>query len=284
MNVGYYPGCALHGSSFDYETSVRACLKALNVDLNELEDWLCCGATAAHSINRKLATALPARNLGIAQKMKLDRLFAPCPMCSMELKKANDELTTNPQLRAEMEGIVETDLSGSVDVVNLIQIFQAVGYDAIVEKATRKLDAFKPACYYGCLLTRPPKTLQFDDFELPTSMDDLLTKLGAAPVDWNSKTVCCGGGLTLCDAESVVELSYKILRDAVDNGANCIVVACPMCQMNLDMRQADVRKSRDLNVDVPIFYLTDLVGYALGLQGKQLDVDKHFVRDTKLMK
>lgn len=284
MNVGYYPGCALHGSSFDYETSVRACLKALNVDLNELEDWLCCGATAAHSINRKLATALPARNLGIAQKMKLDRLFAPCPMCSMELKKANDELTTNANLRAEMEGIVETGLSGSVDVVNLIQIFQAVGYDAIVEKATRKLDAFKPACYYGCLLTRPPKTLQFDDFELPTSMDDLLTKLGAAPVDWNSKTVCCGGGLTLCDAESVVELSYKILRDAVDNGANCVVVACPMCQMNLDMRQADVRKSRDLNVDVPIFYLTDLVGYALGLQGKQLDVNKHFVSGANLIK
>lgn len=282
MNIGYYPGCALHGSSLDYEASVRACLKALDVDLNELEDWICCGATAAHSLNRKLSTALPARNLGIAQKMKLDRLFAPCPMCSMELKKASDELKTKPDVRAEMEKIVETDLSGDVDVVNLIQVFQAVGYDQIAEKTTKKLDEFKPACYYGCLLTRPPKTLKFDDFERPSSMDDLLAKLGAAPVDWNSKTVCCCGGLTLCDEKTVVDLSSKILNDALDSGANCIVVACPMCQTNLDMRQADVKKQRGLRADVPIFYLSDLVGYALGLNASKLGVGRHFIGSNLL--
>ncbi|MCF0233425.1 MAG: CoB--CoM heterodisulfide reductase iron-sulfur subunit B family protein [Thermoguttaceae bacterium] len=276
MEIGYYPGCALHGSSLDYETSVRACMKALDVDLQELEDWICCGATAAHSLNHKLATALPARNLGIAMKMNLKSLFAPCPMCSMELKKANDAIQS-PAARAEMEEVVEAKLSGDVDVVNLIQIFQAVGYDAIAEKATRKLDNFKPACYYGCLLTRPPKTLKFDDFEMPTSMDDLLVKLGAAPVDWNSKTVCCGAGLTLCDEETVSTLSGKILKDAVDHGANCVVVACPMCQMNLDFRQSDVKKRGYINVDMPIFYLSDLVGYALGLGKCELGVCGHFV-------
>ncbi len=281
MNIGYYPGCALHGSSDDYETSVRACLKALDVQLDELQDWICCGATAAHSINKKLATALPARNLGIAQKMNLDRLFAPCPMCSMELKKASDELQ-NAEVRAEMEKIVETPLSGSVDVLNLIQVFQAVGYDVIAEKATRKLEEFKPACYYGCLLTRPPKTLKFDDFEHPTSMDELLAKLGASPVEWNCKTVCCGGGLTLCDPDGVAQMSHRILKNALDSGANCVVVACPMCQVNLDMKQADAKKL-GLAADVPIFYLTDLVGMALGLKPSQLDVHRHFTQ-TKLSK
>ena len=283
MDIGYYPGCALHGSSIDYETSVRACMKALDVQLDELDDWICCGATGAHCINHKLSVALPARNLGIAEKMKMDKLFAPCPMCSMELKKASDELKANPELRKEMAEIVETPVDGTVDVVNLIQVFQTVGFDAIAEKAKEKLWRFKPACYYGCLLTRPPKTLQFDDPEDPTSMEELLTKLGAEPVDWNSKTVCCGAGLTLADEPAVAEQVRKILQDALDNGANCAVVACPMCQVNLDMRQADAKKL-GLTQDVPIFFLSDLVALAVGLEGKDLDFAKRYVAIPNEMK
>lgn len=276
MNIGYYPGCALHGSSAEYEKSVRACMKALDVALDELQDWICCGATAAHSINHKLSVALPARNLGIAEKQQLKQLFAPCPMCSMELKKASDELQADEALRKEMEEIVETPVSGDVEVMNLIQVFQQVGYDNIVLRANGKLDQFKPACYYGCLLTRPPKTLKFDDPEDPTSMEELLTKLGAQPVDWNSKTVCCGAGLTLCDEKAVAEQTRKILQDALDHGANCVVVACPMCQVNLDMRQADAKKL-GLSADVPIFYLSDLVSLALGIKGADLDLGKRYV-------
>lgn len=276
MNIGYYPGCALHGSSVDYETSVRACMKALDVQLDELEDWICCGATAAHSINHKLSVALPARNLGIAERMNLKQVFAPCPMCSMELKKASDELHADPNLCAEISEIVETPLVGTVDVWNLIQVFQSVGYDNIALKATGKLDAFKPACYYGCLLTRPPKTVNFDDPEDPTSMEELLSKLGASPVDWNSKTVCCGAGLTLCDEAGVARQVHKILQDALDSGANCVVTACPMCQVNLDMRQADAKKL-GLSQDVPIFFLSDLVSLALGLTPKDLDFQKRYV-------
>lgn len=284
MNIGYYPGCALHGSSSDYETSVRTCLKALDVQLDELEDWICCGATAAHSINHKLSVALPARNLGIAEKMELKQLFAPCPMCSMELKKANDELQADARLRAEMSEIVETPVTGSVDVWNLIQVLQSVGYDNIALKASGKLEEFKPACYYGCLLTRPPKTLKFDDPEDPTSMEELLTKLGAAPVDWNCKTVCCGAGLTLCDEAGVAKQVYKILEDALNAGANCVVTACPMCQVNLDMRQADAKKL-GLSKDVPIFFLSDLVALALGAKPKELDLDKRYVAiPTELQK
>lgn len=283
MDIGYYPGCALHGSSDDYEASVRVCMKALGVELNELEDWICCGATAAHCINKKLSTALPARNLGIAEKQNLKSLFAPCPMCSMELTKANEAIKTDAELRKEMSEIVETPVTGSVDVVNLIQVFQAVGYDAIAERVTRKLENFKPACYYGCLLTRPPKILKFDDPEDPTSMEELLQKLGAEPVDWNCKTVCCGGGLTLSDEAGVAAMVYRVLQNAIDSGANCVVVACPMCQINLDMRQADAKKL-GLTQDVPIFYLSDLVGLAVGCQAKDLDVERRFVAIPKDMK
>ncbi|MDO5553993.1 MAG: CoB--CoM heterodisulfide reductase iron-sulfur subunit B family protein [Planctomycetia bacterium] len=277
MKIGYYPGCALHGSSLDYEKSVFACFDRLGIELAELEDWICCGATAAHSINHKLATALPARNLGIAGRMKLSEVLAPCPMCSMELLKASQTLSENEAVRVEMESVVELPLAAAPKVTNLIQILQQYGVDELVSKQQKKLDQWRPACYYGCLLTRPPKTLKFDDCEHPSSMETLLKALGAAPVEWNYKTECCGAGLTLCDAESVVRLSQKIIQNAIDHGANCIVVACPMCQMNLDMRQADVEKARGVKLNMPILYLSDLVGLALGLKEQELGMTRHFV-------
>ncbi|MBR5627334.1 MAG: CoB--CoM heterodisulfide reductase iron-sulfur subunit B family protein [Thermoguttaceae bacterium] len=276
MKIGYYPGCALHGSSLDYEQSVLACLAKLGVELEELDDWICCGATAAHSLNEKLATALPVRNLGIAEKMNLAELFAPCPMCSMELLKAKEGITKSVELRQKMSEIVELPLVGSTEIFNLIQVFQKVGIDQIVAKQTQKLEEFRPACYYGCLLTRPPKVVRFDDCEHPESMETLLKALGASPVDWNYKTECCGAGMTLCDAETVVDLSHKIIANAEKHGANCLVTACPMCQMNLDMRQSDVRKKYPETTPIPIYYLSDLVGLAVGVEPKELGVHRHF--------
>lgn len=277
MKFGYYPGCALHGSSNDYEQSVRACFQSLGIELDELTDWLCCGATAAHSINQKLAVALPARNLAIAERDGFGELLAPCPMCSMELLKAKEKIAADENVRRQMSKIVELPIAGTTDVVNLIQIFQRYGIEKIVEKQSVKLSDFKPACYYGCLLTRPPKTLKFDDCEHPSSMETILAALGASPVDWNYKTECCGAGMTLCDKETVTDLAHKILANALKHGATSIVVACPMCQMNLDMRQADVEKRFREKIRLPIYYLSDLVGLALGRSEKELGVDRHYV-------
>lgn len=283
MEFGYYPGCALHGSSYDYEKSVRACLSKLQVGLQELDDWICCGATAAHNINKKLAKALPARNLAIAERDGLDQVFAPCPMCSMELIKVGNQLRQSPDLQKEMSEIVEDTVTGKTEVINLIQVFQAVGPEALAEKAVKKLDAFRPACYYGCLLTRPPKDLQFDDCEQPSSMEELLRALGAAPIDdWNYKTECCGAGLTLADDSIIAALSGKILANAKKHGANCIVVACPMCHVNLDMKQAAIEKKDKVHYGLPVYYLSDLVGLALGISEKELCIDKHFVKDTAI--
>jgi heterodisulfide reductase subunit B2 len=276
-NLGYYPGCTMHGSSNDYSSSVSACLSALDVDLLELDDWICCGASAAHFLNHKLAVALPARNLAIAQRDGYTELLTPCPMCSMELMKVKCLLHASEQLRREMSEIVELEVNGTVDILNLIQVFQKIGIENIKSKCSRSLDEFKPACYYGCLLTRPPETLRFDDCEHPSSMEAILSELGAHPVEWSYKTECCGAGMTVADEETMLNLSNKILDNAGKHGANCIVVACPMCHVNLDMKQADIEKHYNIRHNLPVYYLSDLIGLALGLDRRTLGINRHFV-------
>ena len=278
INIGYYPGCALHGSSNDYEASVRACMKKLQIELKELDDWICCGATAAHNINKKLAVALPARNLAIAERDGIGEVLAPCPLCSAELIQVRNKLRESEPLRKEMSSIVESPVSGATEVINLIQVFQKIGQEALASAAVKKLEGYKPACYYGCLLTRPPKDLQFDDCEHPESMENLLRSLGAEPIDWNYKTECCGAGLTLADDSVVIDLTGKILRNAKRHGANSMVVACPMCHVNLDMKQSAIEKKLGETLRLPVYYLSDLVGLALGLSEQELRIDKHFVR------
>ena len=280
--IGYYPGCALRGSSNDYEASVRSCMKRLQIELKELDDWICCGATAAHNINKKLAVALPARNLALAERDGITELLAPCPMCSMELLQVRNKLRESETLRKEMSGIVESPVSGATEVLNLIQVFQRIGQEKLASLVTKKLEGYKPACYYGCLLTRPPEDLQFDDCEHPSSMETLLQSLGAEPIDWNYKTECCGAGLTLADDSVVIDLTGKILRNAKKHGANCMVVACPMCHVNLDMKQSAIEKKLGMALELPVYYLSDLVGLALGLSEQELHIDKHFVRTLQV--
>jgi len=277
VDFGYYPGCALHGSSNDYGQSVRACLEALGVGLRELDDWICCGATAAHSLNHALSVALPARNLAIAERDGLPNLLAPCPMCSMELLKTQSLLVESDDVRRRMSEIVELPILGTTRVLNLIQVLQQVGLERIRAKAVRPLAEFHPACYYGCLLTRPPEALRFDDCEHPDSMEAILRELGAAPVDWSYKTECCGAGMTMADEDVVLDLSHKVLNNAKQHGADCIVVACPMCHVNLDMKQTDIERRHGCRHDLTVYYLSDLIGLAVGLNEQELGIDRHFV-------
>jgi heterodisulfide reductase subunit B2 len=247
------------------------------VSLCELDDWVCCGATAAHCLNHKLAVALPARNLAIAERDGYDDLLAPCPMCSAQLIRASGALARDRGLREEIAAAVELPIAGRTSVLNLIQVLQRIGLERLKERAVRALTEFKPACYYGCLLVRPPESLRFDDCEHPTSMETILSALGATPVEWNYKTECCGAGMTMCNEQTVLDLSHKIISNAAAHGAGCIVVACPMCHVNLDMKQADIERQYRVRHSMPVYYLSDLVGMALGLQGAELGVDRHFV-------
>jgi heterodisulfide reductase subunit B2 len=276
MNIGYYPGCALHGSSNDYEQSLRACLGALDVQLDEMKDWICCGATAAHSLNHKLSLALPARNLAVAERDGFKELFAPCPLCSMQLMKAK-KAVADEGVRKELSEIVEADVRGESEVLNLIQLFEKIGVDRLKSAVKAPLKSITAACYYGCLLTRPPDVVHFDDFEQPSSMETLLAALGAKTVEWNYKTECCGAGMTMSNEDIVLELAHKILSNAAEHGASCLVVACPMCHVNLDMKQAAVERRFGKKLGMVVYYLSDLVGLALGLSAEQLGINRHFV-------
>jgi heterodisulfide reductase subunit B len=277
MNLGYYPGCALHGSSNDYEQSVRACLGALDVALEEIDDWICCGATSAHSLNHKLAVALPARNLALAERQGFTEVLAPCPMCSMQLLRAGQAMAADRKLREEIAAIVEAAVDGGPRVFNLIQVFQRVGLDRLKAAVRAPLTDLKPACYYGCLLVRPPAVTDFDDAEQPQSMDAIMAALGAKPVEWSYRTECCGAGMTMARTETVLELSGRILANAASHGANCVVVACPMCHVNLDMKQRAIEKSLHTRFGLPVYYLSDVVGMALDLTAVELGTDRHFV-------
>jgi heterodisulfide reductase subunit B len=180
-------------------------------------------------------------------------------------------------LRKQISDIVELKVEGTTDVINLIQLFQKVGIEPIKEAVKRPLEHISAACYYGCLLTRPPKTVQFDDCEQPHSMEDVLEALGAKTVRWNYATECCGAGMTMANESAVLDLSNKILGNAAAHGANCVVVACPMCHVNLDMKQLDIGRAYGSEHNLMVYYLSDLVGLALGLSEKDLGIDKHFI-------
>jgi len=281
MKVGYYPGCALHGSSNDYEQSLVACLGALDVKLKEVDGWICCGATAAHSLNSKLSMALPARNLAMAEKEGFRELFAPCPLCSMQLLKVR-EAVKDEAVRQELSEVVEAEIRGDAQVINLIQLFLNVGLDRLKAAVKQPLDSVTAACYYGCLLLRPPKIAKFDDCEQPTSMETLLAAVGAKTVDWSYKTECCGAGMTMASEDTVLNLAYKILDNAREHGATSLVVACPMCHINLDMKQAAVERRYGKQFNMTVYYLSDLVGLALGLSREQLGIDRHFVTEPMM--
>ena len=275
MNFGYYPGCSLHGTSDDYQQSLKACFSALGVSLTELDDWICCGATAAHTLNRKLSIALPARNLALAARQGCDELVAPCSMCLMQLKKAQRAMAQDATLAEEMAAIVEAK-PGATRVLNLIDVFERVGLETIKTAVKSPLKDLKVACYYGCLLTRPPEVVEFDDCEQPESMEKVVEALGATAVAWNYKTECCGAGMTMASEETVLELSHKILADAAAHGAQCVAVACPMCHVNLDMKQAAIEARYGTKYGMTIYYLCDLVGLALGLTPRALGINRHF--------
>lgn len=283
--VAYYPGCSLHGTSGEFDASFRATARALDLTLEEIPGWECCGNTAAHSINRLLSLALPVNELAkVEQDMKLDAVAVPCAACFSRFKTGAHEIAENEETAGDVRAIVGRKYNGGVTVQNLVDVYHdAVGLDELAAKATRPFAGLKVACYYGCLLTRPPKVTLAEDPEYPTHMDAVVKALGCQPIDWNYKTDCCGASLALTEQGIVDDLVARIVSDARACGAEAIAVACPLCQVNLDGRQTEIaRKQRDWK-GVPVIFLSQLVGRALGLSDKEIGVKKHLVDITAVM-
>jgi heterodisulfide reductase subunit B len=257
--------------------STLAVAKALGIDLVEPKGWTCCGATAGHQTDRLLAASLPAANLTKVQDMKLD-MMVNCAACYNRMKVANHEILAHPEIRKGVREALDRDYDGSVKVRHLVEVLlEDVGLPAITRSLKRSLNGLKVACYYGCLLVRPPGILKFDDPENPKSLDRLVTAMGGQSLDWPCKVECCGGGLSLSRTDVVVHLTESILDMAGAAGAECIAVSCPMCQANLDLRQQDINKQTGKSYHLPIVYITQLLGLCLGLGSGDLGFDKLMV-------
>jgi len=276
LKVSYYPGCSLHATGREYDESVKAVSKALDIELNEIDDWSCCGASSAHMTNFKLSVALPARNIIAAEKDELD-VMVPCAACFNRFKSAQYHLKNNDALRADIEGMVGKEYKGTVAVRNPIDIiYNDIGVEKLSEIVAKKLEGLKPVSYYGCLLLRPPEVCEFDDYENPVTMDKIMTSLGAESRKWSCKTDCCGGSLTLGKTEIVRRLIDRLMTMAREAGANCIVTACPVCFANLDTRASE-------DVVLPSFYFTELIALALGLKGSDAWFKMHNVDPRPLL-
>ena len=276
MKLGYYPGCSLHGSSKEYDISTQAVCKALGVQLQELDDWICCGASSGHSLDELLKIALPAKNLKIATETGKD-LLVPCAACYNRLKTAQYEMKNSEKVRHEMKRILDYDGShNDTAVLNMIEFLRdRIGLDNLKTKIKTPLKGLKTACYYGCLLVRPKDVTRFGHPEHPQSMELVIETLGAESVRWSYKSECCGGGLSLVHGEIVQKLVENIIESAEEAGADAIVTLCPLCFENLDMRQ--------ITKNFPVFYLTELLGLTLGLNEFREWIKKHFHDPTALL-
>jgi len=279
QTYAYYPGCVLHSSAKEYDVSARLVCEKLGIGLQELEGWACCGASSAHPTSHLLSIALPARELQAAEEVGLP-LAVACAMCFSRLKYSAYELADKAKLDLVSE-LLGKEFHNTTEVAHLLKVL----YDERDAIALRRpLKGLKVACYYGCLLVRPRDIVDFDDEENPKIMDSLIETLGAEGIEWDFKTACCGASLPLTRRDMVLKLSHRILSQAKQLGADCVAVACPMCQGNLDTYQKEMEARYKDKLELPVLYFTQLVGLALGLSPKQLLLGKHFTNPLPMLK
>ena len=277
MDVSYYPGCTLTGSARELDESFRTVSAKLDITLNELPDWTCCGASSAHMVDPYLDTALPASDLMLAQEVGLD-VVAPCAACHLRLKAETQRLSTEKEL------LDQFPFKGEISVLSGLEIFSREDVFALLkERVVQPLKGLRVVPYYGCLAVRPPEIVEPDDPENPMQMDRLLEAAGAEVVSWPYKTDCCGGSLALTRTDLVLKLSRKLLDMALLVEADSMVTFCPMCQANLDTRQADISQETGATYEVPILYVTELLGIALGNSGAKAWFAKHLVSSEKAL-
>jgi heterodisulfide reductase subunit B len=274
-SYSYFPGCSLKSMSTPYDISTRRVVERLDVKFEELEDWNCCGATSYMSVNELMSFAISARNLALAERVGND-LVTPCSACFAVLNKTEVYLKEHEELKAKVDKCLDAanmSYNGGVRVRHLLDIFvNDIGYEAIGSKIKKPLNGIKLAPYYGCQIVRPKNP--FDHHESPTSLDELLSHLGADVVDYAYKVKCCGASLMASDERAALELVDKLLNCAIENKADAIVTTCPLCHMNLDSYQTRINRMFKKNYKIPILYFTQAVGLAIGFTIKEMAIDK----------
>lgn len=274
----YFPGCSLEKMASSYHMSAMETTRKLGIKLKELDDWNCCGATTYFYIDELLAYTLCARNLAIAEKTGLE-VVAPCSACYKNMFFTAAHLKKDPDLAEHVNFALEEDnlhFSGNVSVKHLIEVFaQDVSSEDWKNKVTHPLEGIRVAPYYGCQINRPQK--EKEDVEQPMFFEEMLTSIGATPVNYPLKMRCCSGSLIISSRTAALGMVRNLLQCAVDTQANVIATACPMCQVNLEVYQQQVNLEFGTNFSVPVVYFTQLIGLALGIPHKKLGFGKEFV-------
>ena len=276
MNIGLYPGCSLEGSSREYADSLRAIAPYLALEFQEMEGWNCCGASAAHALDHALAVSLPASILAQAEQQHLQDLLVPCAACFNRLASAKHTLADDASLRASVTAELRVPYAGSTQLHNILEVLST----ALTKETLSRMSGTFPhkvVCYYGCLLVRPTKVVHSSRPEDPLAMDEIMKLIGATPLTWGMKTECCGAGLSVSRTDVVGELCGRILADADARGAEAIIVACPMCHSNLDMRRRESERAAGRQFSMPVLYVTQAIGLALGIDPERLGLHRHFV-------
>ncbi len=280
MQVTYYPGCSLQGTARDYAESILGICASLDIQLAEIPDWNCCGATAAHSIDHRASIELAGRTLNLAAKLPHADMLVPCPMCFNRLKTAAKTLLgDNPQ----RYGI---KLEGPLPQIRDLADFMATEkmLAATAKQVKKPLAGLKVVCYYGCMASRPPEITGAKNFEDPQALDRIVENLGATPIPWPFKTDCCGASQVLSRLDIVSQLVGKLYDMAQRVGAQAIVVSCQMCQANLDMYQQKISADWGRRFSLPVYYFTELIGLACNVKGVKEWMSRHITDPFPLLR
>ena len=279
----YFPGCSAEATASPLGLAVPLVAKELDMELIELEDWNCCGSSPYGSVDKLEATCMAARNLALAEKTGFD-LVTPCSNCFVILHSANIHLKELPRLREQVNealAVANLDYNGGVRVRHLAEVlYSDITPESIRAKVRKNLHGLKVAPYYGCQLVRPDG---FDDPESPHSLDELVASLGADVVSWPLKARCCGSSLVMSEPDVALELINKLLKNAQENGAQCLVTPCPLCQINLDAFQSMVNSKFKTNYNLPVLFCTQLIGVALGIKPDALGLNRNIVSPMKVL-
>jgi heterodisulfide reductase subunit B len=277
MKYAYYPGCSVQTSAKEYDVSARAVFRALGADLVDIPDWNCCGSTPAEAVDYLLSLALPARNLALVEQMGLDTVVAVCSACYLTLYQVEQHRQRDPKIREQLDevlGAAGLQYQGKVRVRHMLDVLaNDIGPSKVEERKKRDLNGLKVVPYYGCQTVRP--YLAYDGPDQPVAMDRLLEAMGAKVMPYHLKTRCCGGILITSAKDVGVKLVSELLAAA--EGADCITTVCPLCQMNLEAYQGDVSRLLGRKVNIPVLYLTQLMGLVLDLPEEEIMLSKNII-------
>ena len=280
MKLSYYPGCALGGTARDYAESIAGICRILDIHLEEIPDWNCCGATAAHSTHLQASIELAGRNLQLAANMPYSDMVIPCPMCFNRLKTAVHTLQGNQGDRFQVS--LPDDVPKIWDLAEFFA--QEAMLRAVADCVKNPLKGLKVVCYYGCMANRPPEITEASDFENPQALDRIVANLGGTVLDWPFKTDCCGASQILSRQDIAFQLVGKLFKMAVQVGAQAVVVSCQMCQANLDIFQKQVAAQTEAQFRFPIYYFSELIGVAMGLDEARTWLSRHITEPFALLK